>query len=155
MSQKKKITKRKQKEKVPEQELSSLAKEIRQKKVFDLRLKGISQESVADLLKISRKTVERDEFEIREKHRKWLIKARKSFDAESFWMGQIKQLEKVMFELWVIAADNDKDRVKALEVIERMQESIEKRMRAAGITTTTVEPDKMVTDTIRIIHENK
>lgn len=144
----------KRKNKSADSDLKALSIEARQRLVFKLRIRGLSQERVAEIVHVNPKTVKRDEKEIVEKSKKWLRGAIKKFDTEQYWTSQIEELRHIKDELWSVYSEGDaRDRVKAMIEIKEIQKEIDHRMRAAGIKTADVNPEDMANNTVRVIHE--
>jgi transposase len=118
------------------QTVKKLKSDVRQRKIFELRLKGMSQEKVAKTLGVTVKTIERDENKIEHKRKDWFAEVIEHFDPKKYWIEQIEELLFIKKRLWSThAKNNPKDRIRSLELIVEIQEKIDERMHSAGIDT--------------------
>lgn len=130
-------------DKKPKESIKQMSKDERQRMVFKLRMRGVSQERCAEILQVARKTIERDEEEIEKKKKKWFSNLKKNFNPEEYYRKQIETLEQMIDELWSVYAEgNAKDRVRALEMISSFQKEIDDRMKKAGIHTSESDHDE-------------
>jgi len=127
--------------------------ELRRQRVYELRLKKIKLEQIAEMLKVTRRTIDKDIAAIRDGQIKSIQKQISKFDSKLYWADRKESVDLAIKELWLIVSESKGDRVAALQAIPKMLDELDKCLRAAGIRTTDVDPESLVTDTLRIIHE--
>lgn len=128
--------------------------EKRRQKVFEMRLKGLAIHRIAEALDVTTRTIDSDISAMKKAELDWLKKVRDNFPADEYWMERKKEIELAISELWVGLVEQKTDRASVAKQIVELRNELDKCLRAVGITTTKVDPESLVTDTIRIIHEH-
>ncbi len=134
-------------------DIENMKVELRQQKVFELRLKGLSISRIAEVLNVSNRTVCRDLEIIYKAEKNWVKKQVKSFDRDIYWIERKSEIEFMIRELWVALVEQRTDRATVAKTIIELRNELDKCLKSVGIKTIVVDPDENITDTIRIIHE--
>ncbi len=132
----------------------SIKIDLRRQRVFEMRAKGLSIAIIAEALDVTTRTVDKDVLAIKEKEMAWLEKSRKNFDADSYWLSRKKNVEMRIKEMWVGLSEQKTDRSAVSKEMRELYAELDVTLRAMGLITTKVDPELLVTDTIKIIHEH-
>ena len=91
---------------------------LRQQKVWDLTLKGFTQEEIADKLDVSTKTISRDAKEIKKDSIRWMDTLPRG-QIQMYHRSNFETIERVIKELWQLfeTTEDDKLKVKILKTI--------------------------------------
>ena len=127
--------------------------DARRQRVFEMKSKGLSNAIIAEALDVTTRTIDQDVAALREKEIEWLNKARANFDADSYWLDRKKNVEMRIKEMWVGLAEQKTDRSAISKEMRELYAELDMTLRAMGLITTKVDPEKLITDTIRIVHE--
>ena len=84
---------------------------------------------------------------------KWIKDVRDKFPADDYWMERVNEIKVGIKELWVTLAENRSSAPAIIQKITDQRNELDKCLRAMGILTTQVNPESLITDTIRIVHE--
>ena len=128
--------------------------DARRQRVYEMRAKGLSIAIIAEALKVTTRTIDGDIAALKKDDMEWLNKSRKEFDADSYWLERKKNVEMRIKEMWVGLAEQKTDRASVSKEMRELYTELDMVLRAMGIMTTKVDPDKLITDTIRIVHEH-
>lgn len=134
-------------------EADKIKMDLRRQRVFEMRAKGLSIAVIAEALGVTTRTVDLDVAAIRTQEISWLEKSRNKFDAESYWIDRKRRLETRLKEMWVGLSEQKTDRASIAREMREIEAELEMMLTKMGIVTTTVDPEKLITDTIRIVHE--
>lgn len=128
--------------------------DVRRQRVYEMRAKGLSIAIIAEALKVGTRTIDGDIAALKKNDIEWLNKSRKEFDADSYWLERKRNVEIRIKEMWVGLAEQKTDRSSVSKEMRELYAELDMVLRAMGIITTKVDPDSLVTDTIKIIHEH-
>lgn len=128
--------------------------DARRQRVFEMKSKGLSSAIIAEALDVTTRTIEKDVAALRQDELDWLNKARKKFDADSYWLDRKKNVEMRIKEMWVGLSEQKTDRSAVSKEMRELYAELDMTLRAMGLITTKVDPDSLITDTIRIVHEH-
>lgn len=142
---KKKITKK-------EPTVKQYSLEQRRRRAFDMKIMGMTEESIAEALEVDHRTIQRDLHQVRKTLVAQLIAKRKNPDIEGFWTERLESLHRRRKEAWIGLNESKSDRSKLQDVITMIDKEIERAHQMAGIKLTDVNPDDMTpTETFRVV----
>jgi len=136
-------------------EVESAKIDRRRQRVFEMRAKGLSVSIIAEALNVTTRTVDNDIAALKTDTLEWLNKSRKNFPADEYWIDRKGRLEMRFKEMWVAISEQKTDRSSVSREMRDLEIELESILRKMGIITTKVDPENLVTDTIRIIHETR
>lgn len=128
--------------------------ELRQSKVYEMRLKGLKIREIASALNVTGRTIKKDMVAIDDKLVEAVNRDIEKFNSKLHWKERADEVRLMIRELWPALIESKSDRSNIPKAIIELWTWYEKCMRNAGIKMTDVKPEDLITDTIRIIHEN-
>ncbi len=131
---------------------SRYSAEIRKEHVFKMSLMGFTISRMAQALKVSKKTIERDKKELQQEQLERLKQLRKEFNAERYFFERVEELKLMKYELWRIADDHrGSGKVSAINMMLKVDKEIEKLYERWGLLSK--EPVEKVISILKVIHE--
>lgn len=106
--------------------------DIRRALVFQLTLKGLSQERIGVALEVSRRTIERDQLHNREQMRLRNKKLKKNVDTDLFWQEWYEETQMMKSEAHTMYAAQRANSVHAGEFLIALHDEMTKTLRRIG-----------------------
>lgn len=125
----------------------------RREKVIELSLKGLTQDRIAKLMKLTRRTIQDDLNVVRQENIEWVKQMKKEFDPKDFWSKRLKELQLRKREMYVALAESKGDRTLVIKSLKEIDDEFEKALAKVGIRTEAQDAEDVPSDVLRIIHE--
>jgi len=106
--------------------------EDRQNKVFELGLRGLTNQEICDKLGVSLSTVEKDRHEIKNNCLKWYKQFKSTGVTQSF-QDVCGQVDLILKELWK-SYENEKSPTIRLKILDSIYKNLGKKIEVYGIT---------------------
>ena len=129
-----------------------MTSELRRERVFELRIKGLTCNRIAQVLGVDPRTVDRDIAAIKTGVVASVQRKIDNFDEREFFGGILKELSLIKKEMWAALLDAKGDRVRVATVLMDIMEYQQKCLRSVGIKIANGSL-KNHTGVVRIIHE--